>query len=196
MSSGVQAANCNSSQDGVRTTAEYIDPAAPSPSTGARWAHNISGIDGALVTVGKIADAAVPSGDGTVIAILKAVRDKLANAAATTSYTPLKIQPRQLKTSTDIVSASYSAGTSNLADVDTQEYKDILVIINTTAISGSVTVTWQVKTGTVYADHTALASFNTTGVRCLKITAPVGKTGRVSLSVGTSMTAAFEIIGE
>lgn len=196
MSSGVQSTGVNSGTDGIRTTAEYGDPTAPTPASGARWFHNMSALDGSVVTMGKTTDAAVSTGNGSLIALLKRVRDVLHNAQLSVGYTTLKVSPKQSKTTTTIASAAYGAGTSNLADVVVGEYKDILVLVNATAISGTTTIVWQVKTSAAtYGTHSS-TTISTTGVGVLKINAPVGTTGRVSLAVGTSLTAAVDVIGE
>lgn len=196
MSSGAQSANVNTSADGVRTTAEYGDPTNPTPASGSRWFHNFSAMDGGIVTVGKTTDAAALTGNGTLMSMLRRIRDVLHNAQLAAGYTPLKNNPKQVQTQTTVASASYGAGTTNLADLTVSEYKDVLVLVNVTAIVGSVTISWQVKTSVgTYGTHSSTV-ISTTGVGVVKVNAPTGITGRVSLSVGTSMTATVDMIGE
>lgn len=72
-------ANANQTNDGVKTTAYEYDPESLPASPGTKWVHINALFDGAHVSFGKKADAAVEGGatNGTLIALIKGVQKAL-----------------------------------------------------------------------------------------------------------------------
>lgn len=148
MTTGPQAAALNTDTNGKDTSAQYGDPGDGS----AIWYLPASIPDGADVAQGATTDAAATSGAGTIVALLKAIRDHLGRPAG---------------------AVSVSGGSGNVANGSA---------VATLAAGGASTTTWLTGFTVTAAGATAAANVSVTvggllgGSRVYVFTFPAGAT--------------------
>lgn len=191
-----QSTDLNFDSLGKRTSAEYANR-GDGTSKWFLWTRKADGGDAAL---GATTDAAASTGNGTLIAVTKRIRDVLHLSYNSTLTGVRTVNTPNKVLALTVASAAYSAtGGTGLTDVDVSAYRDVLVVMNVTAISGTATVTWQNKNaantyGTIASGWSATIA--STGVLVLQARGPLGLTGRVLVTPGTSVTGAVYVYGE
>lgn len=185
-----QSASLNTDQQGKRTTSYYGNTGAGSDA----WYHWSRVADGGHATIGTTSDVAATGGSATLISIQRRVRD-VAQSVYNSTVLANRSIPVQVKTLSS-VAATAMTGPGAQADVDVSAHKDVLVVLNVTAVSGTCVVTWQTKhSANTYATHTQ-TSITATGVYLIKVNAPIGNTGRLFIQPTTSVTVATDVIKE